>query len=297
MQTLKPYLKAQQRLFAQVGVEAPALSAELLLAKALGTDRQCLLKLLITEPARALPPSALKKYSALAARRLSGEPVAYILGQKEFYGRDFKVNPAVLIPRPESELLIDAAKNFFAWQAAGRFADLGTGSGCIAVTLALELGGHWLGLALDNSPAALQTARLNAERLGAAGRLDFALGDFNDYALPPAGLDLVAANPPYVSEAEYAALDKGVRGFEPKSALVPAVPNAGAAPASGLEDLARIAALAAPALKSGGLLLMEMGCAQGPALLELLAGAGLWSERRIIKDLAGLDRLIFARRA
>lgn len=294
-ESLQSFLQAQKNSFAGQGVESPSLSAELLLAATLGITREELLKLLITNPRHTIYPGGIKKFSSLAARRLAGEPVAYIMGKKEFYGRDFKVNPAVLIPRPETELIIDAAKAAFQWRAAGRFADLGTGSGCIAVTLALELGTAWHGQAIDNSPGALETARQNAVALGAADQLDFTLADFKQYVFAPAGLDLLVSNPPYVSEAEYACLDDGVRGFEPKDALVPAGPDV---PhwAVGDESLRAVAAQAATALKSGGLLIMEMGWAQGPAMREFFHATGSWREFNIIQDLAGLDRLVTARR-
>lgn len=283
-------------------MESPSLAVELLLAAALDMDRAELLKLLILEPRRPLNERELERFSALAARRLSGEPTAYILGQREFYGRPFKVGPEVLIPRPETELLIDAAKAAFAGHSRGSFADLGTGSGCIAVTLALELGAGWRGLALDNSPTALQTARQNAESLKAAGQLDFALSDFKTFSFEPAALDLLVSNPPYVSEDEYAALEPGVREFEPKSALVPTGgrwPTGGRVPtrAAGDEDLKAVAALAEQTLKSGGLLLMEMGCTHGPPMREFFQASATWREFGIIQDLAGLDRLITARRA
>lgn len=272
------------------------MSAELLLAAALGVTREELLKLLIIDPRHTIYPGGLKKFASLAARRLSGEPVAYILGKKEFYGRDFKVSPAVLIPRPETELLIDAAKTAFQWQAAGSFADLGTGSGCIAVTLALELGVDWHGLALDKSPGALEIARQNAGALGADGQLEFALADFRTFSFALAELDLLVSNPPYVSEDEYAALDYGVRDFEPKSALVPAGPDVPPR-AAGDEALRAVAALAVSALKSGGVLIMEIGHTQGRAMHEFFQGDGRWREFNIIKDLAGLDRAAMARRS
>lgn len=289
---LKEFLATQRRRFTLQGVESPALSAELLLAATLGAERSALLKLLLLQPDLPLGPAERERFEALALRRLGGEPTAYILGEKEFYARPFRVNPAVLIPRPETELLIDTARELFKGRSRGRFADLGAGSGCIAVSLALELGPDWRGLALDVSGEALATARQNAAALDASAQLDFALADFNEYPFEPASLDLLASNPPYVGEAEYANLDPGVRAFEPKSALVPA----GRAAAAGDEDLKNIAALAASALKSGGCLLMEMGCAQGPALRARFSGWNAWSEFRIIKDAAGLDRLVYARR-
>jgi release factor glutamine methyltransferase len=164
------------------------------------------------------------------------------------------------------------------------FADLGTGTGCIAVTLALELP-HWRGIAVEKSPAALRIARANAIRLGAEN-LCLALADFRTPPVPPALLDLLLSNPPYVSEAEYHALSREVRAFEPKSALVPCSGGV-----SGLEDAEALIPLARTLLKPGGLLLMEIGCRQGPALLSRLQGSD-WAEARLHKDLAGLDRVL-----
>ena len=286
----------------QSGADAPRLSAELLLAKALGLDRNALLKRLILEPKAVLPRPALQEFAELIARRAAGEPAAYILGRKEFYGREFAVTPDTLIPRPETELLIDLALEYgrgpgFAG-ATPSFADFGTGTGCIAVTLALELPG-WRGIAVEKSPSALRVARDNAARLGAKN-LCLALGDFRIPPVAPASLDLLISNPPYVGEAEYRTLSREVRAFEPKSALVPCsgnrrtqagrlsgIPPAGEA--SGLEDAEALLELARTLLKPGGLLLMETGSTQGPALLSRLQG---WSKARLHKDLAGLDRVI-----
>jgi len=292
-------------------VDAPRLSAELLLAKALGLDRDALLKRLILEPESPLPESAWLEFAKLTARRCAGEPAAYILGHKEFYGREFTVTPDTLIPRPETELLIDLALEYARslGNAGGNtapapcFADFGTGTGCIAVTLALELLG-WRGLALEKDPAALRVACANALRLGAADvtdpadaqKLRFILADFHAPPIslpPPASLDLLISNPPYVSEAEYRTISFEVRDFEPKSALVPGMPPGSSAPSSGLEDAEAIIDLARILLKPGGLLLMEIGHAQGPALLPRLQD---WFDARLHKDLAGLDRVLIGKR-
>ncbi len=334
---LRPLLRCLAALFEEQGVDSPRLSAELLVAEALGMERRDLLKRLVLEPDFALPPEALDRAGEYAARRAAGEPAAYILGRREFYGRDFLVTPATLIPRPETELLVEtaakAANGMFSGAGARRsqaaearfpagrpvFADFGTGSGCIAVTLALLLPG-WRGLALDISPAALDVARQNANRHGAA--LDFLLADFTRPPLAPGSLALIAANPPYVSAAEYAELSPEVRRFEPETALVsgPALPlgNTGAnspaergafvapgkspsvlAPVVCHDGLAHAFAVIGQAerlLIPGGWLVMEAGCAHGPALLARASGP-TWVETRILRDLAGLDRILAARRA
>ncbi|MDR2891856.1 MAG: peptide chain release factor N(5)-glutamine methyltransferase [Deltaproteobacteria bacterium] len=321
-ETLTELLRRQRRDFEAAGVESPALSAELLLAEALGLDRSALLHNLILEPSATIIDianqdaskqnvpwqDAREKFLALCARRLQGEPVAYILGRKEFYGREFLVNRHTLIPRPETELIVDCALDWAKKRttetknqlnaAIGQkthlacFADLGTGSGCLAVTLALELPG-WRGLALDISDQALNMARENVSRLGVSKNLEFVLADFTRFEFAENSLDLLVSNPPYVSADEYAGLEKGVREFEPHSALVPQGNMNGSAP-SGTELLAPLCALAARALKPGGLFLMEIGCGQGDYLRSLLARDPAWSETDVLPDLAGLDRLVRA---
>ncbi len=270
------------------GVDSPRLSAEVLLAFALDGERSDLLRLLITEPETPLPPEARERFSRYTTRRAEGEPVAYITGLKEFYGRDFTVTPDVLIPRPETELLIDVARQYTpSFPRLPRFADFGTGSGCIAVTLALELRGS-SGVALDRSESALSVAHANARRLGASG-VRFVRADFRHVPLPDASLHFIAANPPYIGGAEYRTLDREVRVFEPKSALVPE----GNDNAAGTEDALRIMAEAARLLVPGGVLFMEMGCGQGPELLHALPEP-LRAGARVLRDAAGLDRLLVA---
>ena len=327
-------LHAFTRLLQESGVDSPRLSAEVLLAHALGLDRGELLKRLILAPDAPLTEEERLRAEELVARRAKGEPVAYIVGVKEFYGRDFTVSRATLVPRPETELLADLALEEARRRPAdqgGLFADFGTGTGCIAVTLALALP-CWRGLALDISVDALLTARANARRHNARN-LGLLRADFTLPPLAPARLDLLVSNPPYVSEEEYAALDREVRDFEPKSALVPAPPQTGdsaarphppagtaALPghraggdvgiaatgqtdcgffspggASGLEHAISIVTSATRLLKSGGLLLMEIGHAQGRPLLAAL-DPNAWSEGAVHKDLAGLDRVLAARK-
>ncbi len=282
------------RLFQEKDVDSPRLSAEVLLAKALGLQRHELLKMLTLNPEAPLAPERIAEAWRYARRRAAGEPAAYILGEKEFYGRAFALTPAVLIPRPETELLIDLALDEARQISASRnssppvFADFGTGSGCIAATLSLELP-SWQGVALEKSPAALAVARKNAHRLGAHA-LAFVLGDFTVPPLAPGSLDLLLSNPPYVSEEEYHALSPEVRGFEPKTALVPGA--ATTEKARGPEDLLSILDAAQWLLKPGGKLLMEIGHAQGPFLLRQ-AKVTLWRRASIHKDLAGLDRVLF----
>lgn len=280
--SVREILGKTERYLADKGVDAPKLSAQLLLAKALGLDR---LGLLLAMD-RLLTPDELDAVRPLVTRRSHGEPVARILGSREFYGLDFAVTPATLIPRPETELLVDRVKEHFVCGQLPSFADVGTGSGCLAVTLAVEFPSA-AGVALDASPEALDVARQNAVRHGVAERLTFVEGDFTALPSPPGGYACIVSNPPYVSEAEYRECSREVRDFEPKSALVPGP--------SGLEAIPTVAAMAYATLAPDGWLLVEIGWRQGGEAAELLAVAG-FVDVAIRRDLAGRDRLAEGRR-
>lgn len=289
---LRETLNTYAARLAEAGVDSPRLSAEVLLALALKISRQDLLKELLLRPGTRLAPDAAARAETLVARRERGEPVAYITGVKEFYGRDFHVTPYTLIPRPDTETLIDAALAFAAGYTVPTptFLDLGTGSGAIAVTLALELP-SWRGVGLDISPGALNVAKRNAAALGAANAV-FLLQDFRSPEIPAGPFDMIVSNPPYVSEAEYVTLSPEVRAFEPKSALVPDGSHA-----TGLECLTTLMDKSFPLLKNGGLLLLEMGCGQGDALLRHAKASGsAWADIRILPDMAGLPRVFRALR-
>lgn len=306
--SVRETIAACTRLFEEKRVDAPRLSAEILLAKALGMERNELLKRLVLDPGLQCTEEQLGRAEGYAQRRARGEPAAYILGVKEFYGRDFSVTPAVLIPRPETELVVDLALDFLRTQGSAfsdgaasgplLFADFGTGSGCIGITLALARP-QWRGLALDISAEALAVAQKNA-RIHQAGNLAFVRADFSFAPLPPASLRLLAANPPYVSEAEYQKLDPEVRSFEPRSALVPGSSRTGGkdaapGPASGLEDALNIIAEAQLLLVPGGLLLMEFGRDQAKELLSALSN-GPWAKVSVHKDMAGHNRVLAAQK-
>jgi release factor glutamine methyltransferase len=215
--------------------------------------------------------------AALVARRAAGEPVAYLLGFREFYGRDFAVSSAVLIPRPETELLVDLAKAALAGVPAPSVLDLGTGSGCVAVTLALELPDARI-TALDVSPAALAVASGNADRLGA--RVRFIESDWFA-ALGDERFDLIVGNPPYIAEGD-PHLSEGDLRFEPAAAL-----HCGA---DGLSAIRRIVADAATRLMPGGRLYFEHGYDQAEAVAGLLQAAG-YVDPEQHRDLAGIVRV------
>lgn len=249
----------------EAGVDSPRLSAQILAAHALGCDRVRL----VVDARRVLGAGEAARVRELVARRAAGEPVAYILGEKEFYGLDFAVSPAVLVPRPETEHLIEEAERRLGRDAAIRFADLGTGSGCIAVTLAVRFGGA-RGLALDRSAAALDVARANARRHGVDGRLQFLRGDMGGVWARPGSLDLVVSNPPYVSEAEYRTVSFEVADYEPRSALVPDV---GGAPWKGCAEAQGGAAAKGRGEALGGAPGEDVGDARGRALAQSATGA------------------------
>ncbi|MDZ7652005.1 MAG: peptide chain release factor N(5)-glutamine methyltransferase [Burkholderiaceae bacterium] len=254
----------------------PALDARLLLAEVLGVSRERL----VAFPEQLVAADAVVRFEALAARGRRGEPLAYLLGRREFYGRAFNVSPAVLVPRPESELLVDLALEALRGHAAPRVLDLGTGSGCIAITLALARSDAEV-VATDVSAAALAVARANAQALGAS--LRWVASDW--YEALAGHFDLIVSNPPYVAAGDphLAAL-----ACEPIDALTDH--------ADGLDCLRRIVAGAPAHLRPGGWLLVEHGYDQGARVRQLLADAGLQGVRTV-RDIAGHERVGIAQSA
>ncbi len=214
---------------------------------------------------------------ALLTRRLAGEPIAYLVGTREFYGRPFEVSPAVLIPRPDTELLVELALAHMPPGHAVEVLDLGTGSGCIAITLALERPLARL-TALDRSPLALAVARRNAARLDA--HVEFLSSDWFA-ALGGRRFDLIVGNPPYIAAGD-PHLGRGDIRFEPLAAL--------AAGRDGLDDLRRLTATACAHLKPGGALLLEHGHDQADAVQALLRASG-FQRPRSWTDLSGIRRV------
>lgn len=255
--------------------DSPKLDAELLLSQCLGESRTYL----ISHSDEQLSAQTLKNFHALLERRASGEPVAYIIGKREFWNIELAVNSSVLVPRPETELLIEVALNLLADTNSARVADLGTGSGAIALALAHNLAGSHV-LAVDVSDEALQTAQQNAESLNLAN-VEFRRASWCD-GLEPDSYDLIVANPPYVAPGD-PHLEKGDLRFEPNIALE--------ADEEGLADLYTIANDARKSLKTGGHLLMEHGFDQYEALVNKLSALG-YSNIEGHKDLAGLTRVI-----
>lgn len=262
------------------GVEEAALKLEWLLAGVLGWPRWRVQ----AAAAEAVPEAALPHLSSALARLAAREPLQYVLGEADFFGRVFRCDRRALIPRPETEELVArvlALADVWA-RPAPAVADVGTGTGCIAITLALERPAARV-VGTDVAEAALQLARENAERLGRPAGLRWQQGDL--LADQPAGsLDLVVSNPPYVSAAEWAELAPELRAFEPRRALV--------AGPGGLEVLACLAEQAFRALRPGGRLACEMGSTQGIALAAHLRQLG-FSDVVVHNDLAGLPRMVF----
>ncbi|MDP5238584.1 peptide chain release factor N(5)-glutamine methyltransferase [Uliginosibacterium sp. 31-16] len=232
---------------------------------------------LIAFPERPLSPEAAHRYLEWLAQRVDGKPVAHILGRREFYGRPFRVSPATLIPRPDTELLVELALHQLQGIERPRILDLGTGSGAIAVSLALECPGSEVD-AVDFSPAALEVAQNNAMALGA--RVRFHAGSW--YA-PLEGLrfNCIVSNPPYIAEAD-PHLAQGDLRFEPLSAL--------ASGRNGLADIDQIIAHADAYLEDDGWLLLEHGYDQAEAVRELLEDAGFCGVQSW-RDLAGIERV------
>ncbi len=252
-----PTLREAQSLAAMAGL--PTLEARMLLTHVTGFTRTQL----ITRDGEHLTPAQHDAFSTLLARRLAGEPMAYLIGEREFFGRTFRVTPDVLIPRPDTEVAVEAALARLAQVPGPRILDLGTGSGVLAVTLARERPDAevW---ATDISPGALMVAQDNARAL-AAGPIHFLVSDWYR-ALPPAlRFDLIVSNPPYIAAGD-PHLDEGDLRFEPIDALTDHE--------DGLSDLAAIVTGAVSRLARGGWLLMEHGYDQGAATRALLANAG-----------------------
>ncbi|MFN0063664.1 MAG: peptide chain release factor N(5)-glutamine methyltransferase [Myxococcaceae bacterium] len=263
--------------FERKNIDSPRLTAEVLLAHTLATSRVRL----YTDLDRPLDSGELSRYRGFVERRTSGEPTQYLTGQREFYGRPFQVDARVLIPRPETELLVETVLQRLP-STPLTVADVCTGSGCIGVTLAAEREA-WRVHATDLSKDACLVAEANAKALGVTPRFDVSCGDLLGPLPGDVLLDAVVSNPPYVASAEIDALSKEVRQ-EPRAALDGGV--------TGVILIERLAREASRRLKPGGLLALEIGEHQGAAVANLLTQAG-FADIAIEKDLAKLDRFAF----
>ncbi|HXN13661.1 MAG TPA: peptide chain release factor N(5)-glutamine methyltransferase [Candidatus Acidoferrales bacterium] len=271
------------RKLATAGVESSRLDAELLLAAAAGVTREAAITGSID-----LSSEILKKFDALIARREKREPVAYILGHKEFYSLEFEVTPAVLIPRPETEFVVGAALERIAGKDNARVLDIGTGSGAIAIAIAVNAPSAQV-TTVDISADALAVAARNVQRHRVEDRVTLRRGDcfhMLDGGAALGTFDAIVSNPPYLDDAEIAALEPDVHRFEPRVAL-----NGGA---GGLDVIQRIAIDARAHLETDGELIMEMGAGHAGDVVRLIVRAGL-KVVDVINDFAGQMRVARAR--
>lgn len=269
--SVRAALAAAVRRLSEAGIEGAAGDARALLAEAMEVGRDRLTLHLGDE----MGGGATARFEAMLARRGAREPVARILGRRAFWGRDFRITPDVLDPRPETECLIAEA---LAGPAPARLIDLGTGSGAIIVTLLAEWPGA-RGVASDISPAALAVAGENAARHGVAGRIDLVESDW--FAGIEGRFDLIVSNPPYIARAEMEGLAPEVRGHDPRAALCDGGDGLLAYRALGAGVMAHLA--------PGGRVLVEIGARQGFAVADILVQAGL-AGGRVLPDLDGRDR-------
>ena len=258
------------------GIGAPRLTAEVLLSHAL----RCRREFLYAHPERELREVEWIHLGRYLHERLKGKPTQYITGHQEFYGRDFLVTPDVLIPRPETELVVETVTE--AGRAAGRILDVGTGSGAIAISLKLET--QSLVYATEISRAALGVARENARRLGA--HVEFVRCDLLT-AIADRSMDVVVSNPPYVPQADREGLQREVREYEPEIALF--------AGPTGFEIYEQLIADATRVLRPGGVLILELGYNSRDRVVTLLQQ--VWCDVRTVPDLAGIPRVLVARLA
>jgi release factor glutamine methyltransferase len=265
--------------FRSRGLDSPRLDAELLLAHVLGVDR---IRLILDSP-RVLSGEELAAYRALIQRRRRREPVAYIRGEREFYGLSIRVDPRVLVPRPDTETLVEVALDRTAdANLDGELLDLCTGSGCVAIAFSRRRP-TWRVTGLDISSDALAVARENAERAGAVPGVRFLTGDLDEPLTADAKFDLVTANPPYIPTAEIERVDADVRDFEPRIALDGGL--------DGLDVVRRVVNVARRRLRPGGVLAVEVGAGQAPAAEALLSEAGFVEARRNA-DYGGHERVV-----
>lgn len=274
------WLREATKSLLTAGVNEPRLDAELLLSRHLGLTRAALL----AQPDRLLSSAEAETLAALLARRATREPLPYILGVREFFGLCFAVDPRVLIPRPETELLVERAlwlASHMSLSGPLRIADVGTGSGCIAVALAVHLS-HALIYATDVSAEALAVAQRNAAMQGVASRIRFLWGDL--LSPVPQSVHLIVANLPYIPAQEWETLPPEVGRFEPRSAL-----DGGS---DGLDLVRRLLTQAPSYLLSGGALLLEVGAGQGETVTRRARAAFPQAKVELIPDLAGHARVV-----
>ncbi len=267
--------KASQML-ANAGVDTARLDVEVLLAYACGVSRASLIT------GMDVPSDAADKFRQMIVRRVAREPIAYIIGSKEFFSREFEVTPAVLIPRPETEMLVEVALKFLTTRPNSHVLDIGTGSGAIAIAIAANAQRVQI-KATDISQEALEVARRNAIRHRCADRVDFIVADL--FPVNASRFDLIVSNPPYVAEADLETLQPEIRLHEPRLALTDG--------ADGLAFYRRIAAESRSRLSPDGAVMVEIGAGQASEVEALFRRAG-FSNIDAVRDLARIERVICA---
>lgn len=273
MKSIAEVLKEATQILENAGVPEARREAASLLSFVIGKDRTFLIAHSEDEV------NNVDQFRELLERRAAGEPVQYITGTQDFFGREFRVTPDVLIPRPETELLVEAALEVT--KTATLICDVGTGSGCIAVTLLCELD-HARAVALDKSPAALEVAKFNAQQLGVADRATFLVSDCFD-SLDQREFDLIVSNPPYVSATVLEGLQREVRDHEPLIALSPGP--------DGLSIIRRLIQESPQFLKQNGHLIMEIGFDQGESVQNLV-DTNVWELLEVRPDLQCIPRIV-----
>jgi release factor glutamine methyltransferase len=286
--TILKLLKWTTGYFKSHQIEHPRAASEILLAHALGMARVDL----YIQYDRPLEPQELEVFKGFIQRRLKREPVAYIVGEKGFWSLDLRVTPDVLIPRPETETLVEAVLLTVPAEPSPRplrILDLGTGSGAVVIALAMERTGH-LFYALDCSYKALAVAQDNARRHGVKGDISFLRSNWFEalQEVPHSGFDLIVSNPPYVSNQDFETLPLEISQYEPPQAL-----DGGA---NGLDAIELIIEKAPAHMTQGGWLLLEIGHDQAASIEGLMAASGAYKDFSVIKDYSGLDRVVRARR-
>jgi release factor glutamine methyltransferase len=278
--TVKEAIAQATERLAQEPIGPPRMAAETLMMFALGCDRARL----FAHPEQELTPEEQSRFEDAVAQRASGKPLQYITGKQEFWGLEFVVTPSVLIPRPETEHLVEAAIANVreSGSAKPRIIDVGTGSGCVALAIASELPDAEIE-AVDISPAALEIAKTNAQRLGFAARVNLYESDL--LASARGEYDFIVSNPPYVGRCESDKVQREVREYEPEIAVFGGE--------QGLDIYRRLIPQAWDKLKPGGWLLMEIGFSIEAQVKELL---GEWSDVSAVPDLQGIPRVVMARK-
>lgn len=288
--TVREAMQQASRFFESKNIPDGPFLAEYILRHCLGWDRTAFLTRL-QEP---LPPDSWDKIAEIIERRASGEPLQYIFGEQEFYGLPFHVNPSVLIPRPETELLVEEALHripeIFPEEQTLVVVDVGTGSGAIIVSMAVFGSARWKYLALDISPEALKTAEGNARRNGVSQQISFFEGDllspFQDGKVP---IHVLLSNPPYIPSADIEELDPQVKDHEPLSALDGGI--------DGLDLYRRMISQLPPVIGEKAFVGFEVGMGQAEDVKALLEDTGLFQETYIINDYAGIGRHVIAIRS